>query len=288
VTGAYGCIGAWTVATLVREDAHVVALDVGDDDARWRLIMSDDEAVRPIRVRGDITDLDGVQRALDEHGITHVVHLAALQVPFCKADPPLGASVNVTGTVNVFEAAKRHELSTPISYASSAAIYDEHGELTPKTLYGVYKIANEGTARVYWQDHGVPSVGLRPFVVYGPGRDQGVTAAPTLAMNAAVRGEPYRIPFGGRTTLHYAPDVAAAFITAARMPPESAGAYNLGGEAVALSAVAEAIGEGIEVDEQPLPFAEQLPKPWFDARQTPLDEGIRQTMATFRAAAAVS
>ena len=59
------------------------------------------------RVRGDITDLDALERTLDEHAITHVIHLAALQVPFCRADPPLGARVNVVGTVNVFEAAAR-------------------------------------------------------------------------------------------------------------------------------------------------------------------------------------
>ena len=58
-------------------------------------------------VAGDITDLDAVERASTRHGITNVIHLAALQVPFCRADPPLGARVNVVGTVNVFEAVKR-------------------------------------------------------------------------------------------------------------------------------------------------------------------------------------
>jgi nucleoside-diphosphate-sugar epimerase len=118
------------------------------------------------------------------------VHLAALQVPFCKADPVLGAQVNVTGTVNVFEAAKRQGLDTTIAYASSAAVHNEHGEVAPRTLYGVYKVANEGTARIYADDDGVASIGLRPFIVYGPGRDQGLTADPTLAMQAAARGEP--------------------------------------------------------------------------------------------------
>ena len=58
-------------------------------------------------VTGDITDLPAIERVLDEHAITNVVHLAALQVPFCRADPPLGAAVNVVGTVNVFEAVRR-------------------------------------------------------------------------------------------------------------------------------------------------------------------------------------
>ena len=98
-------------------------------------------------VRGDVTDLEQLERTLAEHEITHVVHLAALQVPFVKANPPLGASVNVVGTVNVFEAARRHGLATPIAYASTAAVYDDRGDRAPRTLYGVFKIANEGTAQ---------------------------------------------------------------------------------------------------------------------------------------------
>jgi UDP-glucuronate 4-epimerase len=238
-------------------------------------------------VSGDLTDLDAVERALAEHEITHVVHLAALQVPFCKADPMLGAQVNVTGTVNVFEAVKRRGLGTTIAYASSAAVYDQHGDVAPRTLYGVYKVANEGTARVYADDDGVASVGLRPFIVYGPGRDQGLTAGPTLAMQAAARGEPYRIAFGGRTQLHYAPDVARAFVQAARLEQTGARTYNVGGPATAIAELiamieAEVPGAEISFDDAPLPFADELPKPWFDSPLTPLDQGVRETVEAFR------
>jgi UDP-glucuronate 4-epimerase len=282
VTGALGCIGAWTCRLLVDEGVPVTAFDLGSDPHRLRLIMQPQELDRIDFVTGDITELEAVERALAEHEITNVVHLAALQVPFCKADPVLGARVNVVGTVNVFEAAKRAGLRTTIAYASSAAVYDERGEIAPRTLYGVYKIANEGTARVYWADDGMASIGLRPFIVYGPGRDQGLTAAPTLAMQAAAHGEPYTIPFGGRTQMHYAPDVARAFVQAARSTPEGAAVYNLGGEAVALAELARLIGAEVEVDEQPLPFPDELPEPWFDTPLTPLADGITQTVELFR------
>ena len=225
VTGAHGCIGTWVVRELVREGVAVTALDIGDEPQRWRLVMSDDEIADVRRVHADITDLDQVERVLDADGITHVVHLAALQVPFCRADPPLGARVNVLGTVNVFEAVKaRADRIRSIVYASSIAAYDaiEGGggaaEMAglPGTLYGVYKRANEGTAHVYWADHRVASVGLRPHTVFGPGRDQGLTSSPTTAMLAAAAGRPYRIPFGGRSQFQYAPDVARAFVAAAR------------------------------------------------------------------------
>jgi nucleoside-diphosphate-sugar epimerase len=287
VTGALGCLGAWTVVALAREGAAVVALDLGSDDRRLRLIASSEELGPVTFVRGDITDPKTIAHTLAEHQVTHVVHLAALQVPFCKADPVLGAQVNVTGTVNVFEAAKQRGLATPVAYASSAAVYDEHGEVVPSTHYGTYKLANEGSARVYWQDDGVASVGLRPFSVYGPGRDQGLTAGPTLAIDAAVRGQPYRIGFGGRTQFHYAPDVARAFVQAARSPADGAHTFSLGGPATAIAdfvgaVEAEIPGAEISFDEAPLPFPDELPAPWFDSPLTPLEQGIHETAQVLR------
>src|SRR5262249_47406932 len=137
VTGALGCIGAWTAITLVRESARVVAFDLGDDLRRLRLIGTPQEIDRIEVVRGDITDLPTVESVFAEHQITHVVHLAALQVPFVRENPVLGSQVNVTGTVNVFEAARRLGLESPVAYASSAAVYDRNGNVAPSTLYGV-------------------------------------------------------------------------------------------------------------------------------------------------------
>ena len=222
ITGALGCIGSWCCRQLVREGHAVTALDLGDDRRRAELIMSEEELASIEGVRCDITDLQALERALAEHEITHVVHLAAMLVPLVAADPPRGAAVNVVGTVNVFEAVKRRGLAG-LAYASSAAVYDrsdgirvaEDADGHPVNHYGVHKQANEGAARIYWQDDRVASVGLRPHIVYGPGRDHGMTAGPTLAMAAAVRGEPYEIPFGGRAQFQYAPDAAQLFIDAA-------------------------------------------------------------------------
>jgi UDP-glucuronate 4-epimerase len=293
VTGALGCIGAWTCVELVRDAVPVVAFDLGEDRRRLELIASPEELDQIAFLRGDVTELDGLEGVLREHEVTHVVHLAALQVPFCKADPVLGARVNVVGTVNVFEAAKQHGLETTIAYASSAAVYDARGTLAPMTHYGVYKLANEGTARIYWTDDGVPSIGLRPYTVYGPGRDQGVTSSPTVAMLAAARGEPYRISFGGRGQFHFAPDVARAFIAAARRQPEGAPVYNIGGPDSHMRDVIAAIEEVapetsglIELDDVPLPFPERLPKPTLDVPLTPLADGVRETIEIFRKTAA--
>ena len=254
VTGALGCIGAWTVRQLVREGVPVVAFDLGRDPRRVALLVEPDELARIEFVTGDITDLAAIERALDAHDITNVIHLAALQVPFCRADPPLGAEVNVTGTVNVFEAVKRRGAGmAPIVYTGSIGMYspsdvdpvsgrlDEDADAHPGNHYGVYKLANEGSARIYWADSGVPSVGLRPMTVYGAGRDQGMTSTPTVAIAAAVMGVPYQISFGGRTLFQYADDVARTLILASRSAPDGPRIFNLGGSQVGLDEWVDAI-----------------------------------------------
>jgi nucleoside-diphosphate-sugar epimerase len=296
VTGALGCIGAWSAKALLADGAEVISFDLGDDRSRLELIMDPDELSRIAFVRGDVTDLASVERALDEHEVTNVIHLAAIQVPFAAADPPRGALVNVVGTVTLFEAVKRRRPRIPgLAYASSIAVYGpEDGARVaegatghPRTHYGVYKQANEGTARVYWHTDRVPSVGLRPYVVYGPGRDQGLTAAPTLAMESAARGEPYEIPFGGRMQLHYAPDVAKAFVDAARDPGEGAMVANLGGPRVHVAEVVRAIEAAapqarVTFVDEPLPFPEEFEGRLRPAVVTPLESAVRETIEVFR------
>jgi UDP-glucuronate 4-epimerase len=299
VTGALGCIGAWTCAGLAAEGAEVVGFDFGTDDRRVRLAT---EAEIPL-VHGDISDGGAVTKALDDHGITHIIHLAALLIPSIKKDPPYGTAVNIGGTVNVLDAAKTRGIQ--VAYASSAAVYsqvdDTGGPVAndavghPVTFYGVHKQTCEALARIFWQEEQVPSIGIRPFIVYGPGRDAGLTASPSLAMAAAAAGEDFEIAFGGRTQLQFAPDTARVFIAAARAADAGARAFNLGGPASTLADAARAIeasapGVSISVAEQTiLPFPEEFdgapleeavgPIAW-----TPLAEGVRQTVDRLRAA----
>jgi nucleoside-diphosphate-sugar epimerase len=304
ITGALGCIGAWSCAQLLREDVPVVVYDLGTNTDRLELIMSPDELDRLTLIPGDVTDLDQLENTIVEHRITHVVHLAAMLLPLVAADPPRGAAVNVVGTTNVFEAAKRQRVRG-IAYASSAAVYGpgagprikDAGE--PTSLYGVFKLANEGTAHVFFEDEGVSSIGLRPYVVYGPGRDQGLTADPTLAMAAAARGEGYEMRWGGRCQLQYAADAARIFIAAARAQYRGAAVFNLGGPSshasdvvAAIEAAVPAVAGSITFQDVQLPFPEEMdagaleevigPIEW-----TSLDEGTRLTIERYRARVAV-
>jgi len=285
VTGAFGCLGAWVTALLARDGERVVAHDLGSDARRLHLLAGWDELGRVSIVQGDVTDLDGLERVIAEREVTSVIHLAGLQAPYCAADPVLGAHVNLVGTVTVFEAVRRAGLVRPISWASSAAAASMAGE-PPSTLYGVYKHAAEGVAERYAVDFGISSVGLRPACVYGPGRDRGTTAAVTEAIVAAGRGQPYRIPFATALELHYAADVARAFIDAASSPADGAfvrsvpsgGPTSMRDLVDAIERVVPEAAGLIAVGEEKLPFPGQAEGVPCEMTITPLEEGIRATI----------
>ncbi|MEM8488342.1 MAG: NAD-dependent epimerase/dehydratase family protein [Bacteroidota bacterium] len=301
VTGAMGCIGSWVMHHLVTRGAQVVSFDLGDDRRRLDLLMSHEAQQAIAFEQGDLRDGDRINALVEKHKVDRIIHLAALQVPFCKADPVMGAAVNVVGTVNVFEAARKFNIPH-IAYASSVAVFGppssypngliSDAALTdPHTLYGVYKVANEGTARVYWQDHQISSTALRPYTVYGVGRDQGMTSEPTKAMLAAVKGEAYEIGFSGTMQFQLASDIARYFIQAADRAGDGALTLNIGTEAYSVAAVVDHIkavkpGADIRFKQNDLPFPEgftgEALKAYLpDFQETSLEAGIAQTIAHF-------
>lgn len=302
VTGALGCIGAWVLRNLVDENVTIVAADLATNPVRPRLLMSPAELERITFAQLDITDSAAVRKLIEQYEVTRIIHLAALQVPFCKADPVLGAQVNVVGTTNIFEAA-RHYPVQGLTYASSVAVLGpadyypqrpvaDDAPLFPKTLYGVYKQANEQAARVYWEDWQVSSVGLRPFIVYGVGRDQGLTSDPAKAILAAVAGQPFQIKFDGLVGLQYASDVARMFIGAARAGFQGAAVYNLRNDLIEVADFVaklktEVPDAQITYAHNLLPFPADLDDSGLQALlgnipHTPLETAIQQTLELFR------
>lgn len=307
VTGAFGCIGAWVVKRLLERGEQPVVYDLGDDPWRMRMIVGPERLGEVTIVRGDIADREAVARAVGDHRIRRIVHLAAWQIPLCRQDPSRGALVNVVGTANVFEAARAHagQVARVVYFSSAAVFGPPHlygpGPVTddaaprPATHYGVYKVANEETARVYWEEHRIPSMGFRPLSVYGPGRDFGLTADPTLAMKSAVLGRPYRIRWGGASDLIYADDVARAALAAADATLDGARVYNLHGESARIADLVRMIEEAwpaargtLTHVEQPIPFPAELADERYQRDlgpqpRTGLREGIRLTLDTFAA-----
>ncbi|HEX6882875.1 MAG TPA: SDR family oxidoreductase [Planctomycetota bacterium] len=303
LTGALGCIGAWVVKALLERGDVPVVFDLGGDPRRIRDLVGDAGLERVRFVAGDITDLGALTRAVIDSRAEALIHLAGLQVPFCRADPALGARVNVLGTIHVFEAALAAGLERVV-YASSAAVLGpseddlavgEDALCEPVTHYGVYKRANEGTARVYWLEKKLASVGLRPLTVYGVGRDQGLTSGPTSAIKAAVLGRPFHVGFSGPTDFHHAADTAAAFLAAAERAPEGAHVYHLHGDTLDVTeflALVEAevpSARGTLTSGGPrIPIPPRLDGSAIHAAlpglpHTPLAEGVHATAERFRA-----
>jgi nucleoside-diphosphate-sugar epimerase len=303
ITGAQGCIGSWIVKALTERGDRAVVFDRSDDPRRLAAIIDQEHLNQVEFIVGDITDRSAVLSALESARATRVIHLAGLQVPMCKADPVGGALVNVVGTLNVFEAARATSVRE-IVYASSAAVYgmneddndplDESAQCEPKTHYGVFKRANEGNARVYFLDHGLSSVALRPLTVYGVNRDAGLTSDPTKAMKAAVLRRPFHIRFGGATDFQYVADTAAAFIACADQMPEGAHIFNLHGETVEVASITRLInelalnsnGDLITFGGPPIPIAPAMNdaairKVIGPIPATPLEMGVRETMERF-------
>ena len=301
VTGSLGCIGSWVLAHLVREGRKAISFDLSDDRHRLDWLLSREEQEAITFVRGDLTESDALRGAVEAHEVDRIIHLAALQIPFCRANPVLGARVNVVGTVNVLEAAREADIPH-VALASSLAVYgppeaygkdflEADANFAPGTLYGVYKQANEASARVYFEDYGLTSTTLRPYTVYGVGRDQGLTSEPTKAMLAAAAGRPFRIGFGGAMQFHFASDAARLFIAAADRPLEGARGFNLGGDPITVEHIVELLNEmvpGAEItaDGRPLPFPEGvgdggLYDAFPDLMPTPVEEGVRATVEHF-------
>jgi nucleoside-diphosphate-sugar epimerase len=303
ITGAHGFIGAWIVKRLLEHDATVVIFDKSADAQRLRLIMNEEEISRARVVTGDITEAGSLPPIIDSFGVTNVIHLAGLQVPTCKADPRLGAMVNVVGTINVFEAVRRAGGQIKnVTYASSAAVFGaateqramtESDEPLPTSHYGVFKRCNEGNAAIYHLDHGIASVGLRPLTVYGVGRDFGLTSDPTKAMKAAVVGRPFHIRFGGRTDFQFVRDTADVFIRAATSNLTGAQVFNLHGETISIADVVAEIerawphaGGTITYDDTPLAIPAAMDDTAIRTALGPLPatalaEGVRSTIERF-------
>jgi nucleoside-diphosphate-sugar epimerase len=306
VTGAHGFIGAWVVKRLLAEYAGVVIFDRSADPQRLRLIMDEDEIARPVFIEGDITDLDLLSQTVERHRVTKIIHLAGLQVPACRATPRLGAMVNVVGTINIFEAAKKSDgRVTKVVYASSAAVFgageegqrraaveSDAGGMT--THYGAFKRCNEDNARVYFLDDGISSIGLRPLTVYGVGRDTGMTSDPTKAMKAACLGRPFQIRFGGRTDFLYVADCADAFILAAKSDLQGAHVFNSHGETVHMADVVREIEKTVPAAKGTITFIDTplaIPAELDDTAivkalggvpHTPLAQGVKETIDRFR------
>ena len=303
VTGGCGFIGTWVVRELLQRGLRVVVLDAGERPARWERVIGPGSRDLPL-VRGSLLDRELLTRVFAAHPIAHVIHLAALLTPACQVDPWEGCRVNVLASVALFEQIRA--LADPIqgfSYASSVAVFGDEPDHAggpakdasePRTFYGVFKKSLELIAGQYWQQFQIASLGIRPQVAYGPERDVGLTAGPSLAARAVARGESFSINYTGCVGYDYVEDVARALVRGTLETPPGAHVVDLSGEVADVGTVIAAIaatapGSAARVSANgPRIPGHAPPRPRFistlypDWQTTSLAEGIRRTVEFYR------
>ncbi len=300
VTGGAGLVGSHIVDQLIEAGAGEVR--VLDNLTRGRLANLDNaRAGRGVHfIHGDIRDQAAVAQAVD--GCDYVFHQAAIRITRCAEQPRECLDVLGTGTLNVFEAAVAARVRKVV-YASSASVYgaaevfptdERHHPYNNRTLYGAVKLLNEGIAHVYRDMHGLPSVGLRYFNVYGPRMD--LTGAYTEVfirwLDAAERGTRPQIHGDGSASMDfiYVGDIARANLLALCSDKDDH-VYNVasGTETTLLQlwqAIQEVTGaHDLKPDFQPPRKVNPVPRRLADTRrareelgfvaQVPLVEGLR-------------
>jgi UDP-glucose 4-epimerase len=172
ITGGAGFIGANLANSLLKEGAKITIFDDFSTGSKSNLMEIVNQATI---VKGDVRNLVKVKRAVREHDF--VFHLAAnSSVPISSENPKYDFEVNAAGTLNVLEALRKLGSSTPLIFASSAAVYGEYEstlpseEYRPRPLspYGASKLAAEVMCQAFHHTYGVPVICLRFCNVYGP------------------------------------------------------------------------------------------------------------------------
>jgi UDP-glucose 4-epimerase len=233
VTGGAGFIGSHLVLALLQKGNTVRVLDNFSTGKRENLILCKGELEI---LEGDLQDESAVKSAVRE--IEQIYHLAAfVSVPKSMEDPHTCFSVNVAGTVNLYEAARRAGVKK-IILSSSTAVYgdpktfptNEEASLHPLSPYALSKQVNELYSQLYTTVFHLPVVILRYFNVYGPRQrpDSDYAAAISIFTHNLVKGKPITIYGDGRQSRDFifVEDVVQANLLAASSP-EAGEAFNI-------------------------------------------------------------
>ena len=315
ITGGGGLIGIRVAGRLLEAGDEVVLLDVHLAPERVDPLRAR-HGDRVTAIRGDVVTLGTLADAVREHGVQSVVHLSYLLGAESNLSPGQAAFTNIVGTTNVLEVARLFDVRRVVM-ASSIAVYGSDERYRPDELplredaapyvardlpiYGGGKAYMEQLATLYSRRHGVEAVGLRPSIVYGPGRRTGSTGWVVALIEDPALGRPVSVGFGdAKMSLVYVEDVADQFVALLRAPAECFERhrfFNTGGETCTMRELAEVVrgivpDAAIEVSSSPERDLAGLAASVSDAglretlgfrrRFSPLAEGVRAHMDAVR------
>lgn len=319
ITGGTGCIGSVTIFKLLQSEEVekiVIATRFNNADP-LKLWLREHLDSRLEFITLDVSDYQAIDRVVLKVNPTHIIHLGAYQSPDCSRDHIGGMEINTGGTMALFDVAEKLPNLKKFVFASSAAVYgmrsmypqetiSEDVVLAPPNHYGIWKLAGEHLARLFYDKTKIPTVCLRLNTTYGKGRDKGMTSAPTNALKAiamgAVSGEliPFEMPYQGRENYHFVEDVGAHFAACTLQPYEGFGAFNIKGETIAINEFlkiaddqANELGMGdyskssILEDAPPNLFVhdlehDKISRSFKDLPLTTISEGVRKSLIEFK------
>jgi UDP-glucuronate 4-epimerase len=233
LTGAAGFIGFHVAKALLDRGERVVGIDNVNDyyDVRLKEARLDRLRIYPgfDFAKLDVADRDGILALVEGHrDLRSVIHLAAQAgVRYSLENPYAYVDANVMGTLVMFEAARRIDGLTGITYASSSSVYGANRQQPfgvddrvdePVSLYAATKRSCELLAHTYSHLYGLPATGLRFFTVYGPwGRPD---MAAYLFTSAILAGRPIKVFNNGKMArdFTYIDDIVAGTIAAHDRP----------------------------------------------------------------------
>ncbi len=249
VTGGAGFIGAKIVRKLLERGEEVVCFDMAPP--RANLAQYQDK----VRVyRGDVTQIPHLLDAVNLHGVTKIIHMAALLPPDTEERPHFGMHVNIQGTNNVFEVARWTGLERVV-YASSIAVYGvqetfgerpvhEDDHISPVNVYGMTKAVNDYSAGTYTERYGLDLRGVRICTVFGHGRVTGMTGMiGGLLISLPAVGKPVDMPFDQNEpcSMIHAEDAAEIFVRVALSGRLNHRVYISGGHMTTIRGMADLV-----------------------------------------------
>lgn len=284
LVGGTGFIGRRVAAMLRAKAVTVRILDLPQAAERFGTMPGVEV------LGGDATDAAAIRHAAQ--GCDGIIHLAGIMTVDCAADPARAVRINVMASLNVFQIAA--ELRIPVAYLSTAGVFGPADAVHPQplTIYGVTKLAVEGLARVFAADHGLNTLGLRPYIVYGPGISSGIAAGPSIALAASVRREAAVIRFSGRAGFVHVDDVARLLVAGVLHPLPGAHVLTMAGDTQEMAGfVAELARQtgwtGISVEGPPLRIpadlaSDPVPDGLGAHPVTPIRDGIAASLRDLR------
>jgi len=249
VTGGTGFIGSNVTKGLIGRGEEVVVFDAMPNVNRLGEAKDKVEVVK-----GDILDIEDLFNVIKSYNVECIIHLAYFTDILGQEERPLKPiKINCIGFNNVLEAARIMGIKRVV-WASSVAVYgppeyysdqpvNEDAPTKPTTVYGACKVLNEYMGKHYYEKFSLDNIGLRPTVIYGPGRwYRGLSTFTYDLFAKPALGKPTKVSFGDqKVNWMYVKDVAKAFLLACYVKETKHKIFNLTGQVATVGEAAQCV-----------------------------------------------